>query len=136
MLLIALIACIIMSTGSFAWGYWQAGYEEASRWIIVFGIVWLLAQWRRWKWFSAPAVLIALLLAMYGIWFKFIYGLMFSGVVFGVFAWDLSDFQQKLKLLSPREDVHGMTVRHLLRVGMLVLASLLITAILLSSGKR
>jgi len=127
------VVCIIISTGSFAWGYWLAGYEEASRWIIAFGVLWLASHWRKWKWFSASAVFISLILAAFGIWFEFTSGWMLGGAAFGVFAWNLTEFQQKIKLLPPREDVKGMTRRHLLRIGLLALGTILI-AILLGLG--
>lgn len=130
MILIALIICIVIMAGSLTWGYWLAGYEEAARCIILFGILWIIAQWRRWKWFSAPAVFLALLLAAYGIWFEFHPSWMFNGASFAVFAWNLIDFQQKLKLLSPREDIKGMTRRHLLRVGLLAASGIFVIFVL------
>ncbi|MEN9562314.1 MAG: hypothetical protein RIR73_558, partial [Chloroflexota bacterium] len=108
------------------WGYWLAGYENATEWILAFGIFWLVSLWRKWKWFSAPAVLISLGLAAFGVWFKFIPGLMFSGAVFALFAWHLTEFRQKLKFLPPREDAKGMTRRHLIRIGILAAGAVMI----------
>ena len=130
MLFIVLIVCILMSTGLFVWGYTQAGYEEAARWFIAFGAFWLLAEWRKWKWFSAPAVLFGLFLAGYGVWFKFVSGLMFSGAVFSVLAWNITEFQEKLRLLPQREDKQGMAKRHLIRLGTLSLGTVLIAFLL------
>lgn len=130
LIIIALVICIIISSASFAWGYWQAGYENAVDWIVAFGAFWLVSQWRKWKWFSAPAVLISLGLAVFGVWFKFTPGLMFSGAVFGFFAWSLTEFLQKIKFLPPREDAKGMTRRHLIRIGILTVGAVVITFIL------
>ncbi|MBI3168619.1 MAG: hypothetical protein HYZ22_09085 [Chloroflexi bacterium] len=130
MILFVLIVCIIVSTGSFTWGYWQAGYEEAARWIATFGVFWLAAHWRKWKWFFAPAVFLTLFLAVFGVWYEFVPGLMFNGAVFALFAWDLTEFRQKLKLLSPREDAKGMSRRHLVRVGFLAAGAVLIAFVL------
>lgn len=124
----------MISTSSFAWGYWQAGLEGAARWIVVFGTVWLLAQWRKWREFSIPAVFLALILAAYGVWYKFVPGLMFSGAVFGVLAWNLNEFQRKLRMLPQREDKAGMTRRHLIRIGLLSVGSILI-ALFLGIGR-
>ena len=41
---------------------------------------------------------------------------MFSGAAFAFFAWDLTEFQQRLKRLPPRDDVDGMLRRHLIRI--------------------
>lgn len=130
MILFALVVCIVVSTASFAWGYWQAGYERAAYWIMGFGIFWLAAHWRKWKWFFAPAVFISLALAAFGVWYEFTPGLMFNGAAFGIFAWNLTEFREKLKLLPPREDKKGMTSRYLIRVGLLALGSLFVTALL------
>jgi hypothetical protein len=130
LILIALIACIIISTGSFAWGYWLAGYEEASRWLIAFGVLWLVAHWLKWKWFSALAVLVSLTLAVYGIWFELTPGWMFSGAVFALFAWDLVEFQHKLKRLPSREDKNGMKRRHLIRIVILAAVAIGVALVL------
>ncbi len=130
MIIPVLVVCILISNSSFAWGYWQAGYENAVNWIIAFGFFWLVSLWRKWKWFSAPAVLISLGLAVFGVWFKFIPGLMFSGAVFGFLAWNLTEFRQKLKTLYPREDAKGMTRRQLIRIGILAAGAVVITLIL------
>lgn len=126
MIIIALVLCIIISTGSFVWGYCLAGYDEASRWIIAFGVFWLASHWRKWKWFFAPAVFMTLLLAAYGVWFEFQPAWMLSGAAFAVFAWNLTEFQRKLGMLPAREDKAGMTRRHLLRIGLLALGTILI----------
>jgi len=127
---IVFLILIVLSTGSFAWGYEQAGYENASVWIIVFGAFRLLAQWRKWKWLPAPAVFISLFLAAYGVWFKFAPGLMFSGLIFSVLSWSLTEFQQKLRMLPQREDKAGMTRRHIIRVGFLSVGAILIALLL------
>lgn len=134
MIAFVLVLCILISSGSFAWGYWQAGYENAAGWIVAFGALWLVSQWRAWKWVSAPAALMALGLAAFGVWFKFPPGWMFSGAVFGFFAWSLSEFRQKLKTLYPREDAKGMTRRHLTRIGLLA-AGAVVIALILGLGK-
>ena len=130
MIIIALVICILISVSSFAWGYWLAGYENAAAWIAAFGVFWLVSQWRAWKWVSAPAVLMALGLAAFGVWYKFTPGWMFSGAVFGFLASNLSEFQQKLKFLYPREDARGMTRRHLIRIGLLAMGAVVIALIL------
>jgi purine-cytosine permease-like protein len=71
-----------------------------------------------------------LFLAVFGVWFEIVPGLMFSGAAFGFFALNLTEFQQKLKRLLPREDGKGMTRRHLIRIGFLSLGAILITLIL------
>lgn len=123
MIRIALIASIVISTVSFAWGYWQAGFEGTA-WISGFGIFWLLAYWRKWRWFSVPAVFASLFLAALGIWLERHPGWMFNGAVFAIFAYDLVEFQRKLNALPEREDVPGKTRRHILRISLMAAAGL------------
>lgn len=130
LIITVLVICILISSSSFAWGYWLAGYENAAEWIMALGFFWLVSLWRKWKWFSAPVVLISLGLAAFGVWFKFIPGLMFSGAVFGLFAWNLTEFRQKIRFLPPREDAKGMTRRHLIRIGILAAGAVVIAFVL------
>jgi hypothetical protein len=133
LLLFALVACIIVSVGSFAWGYHLAGYDGLVRWLILFGVVWLASSWFKWRWFPAPAVLFALGLASFGVWFEFGGGWMFNGAVFALFAWNLSEFERKLKFLPSREqgEIPGRTRRHVLRISLLVLVGFVFETIFL-----
>ncbi len=121
---------IIISFSSLAWGYQQAGYETTQRWILALGFFWLLALWRRWKFFHAPAALLTIAWAIYGVWFKFASGLMFSGALFGVFVWDLSELREKLKHLSARDDAKGVERRHLIRIVLLSFGGILLALLL------
>lgn len=123
MIRIALIASIVVSIGSFAWGYWQAGFEAAVRWISIFGLFWLLAYWRKWRWFPVPAVFASLLLAAFGVWFEFHSGWMFNGAAFALIAYDLGEFERKLAVLPPHDDIPGRTRRHLTRIALLALCA-------------
>lgn len=130
MLLIAFVSCVLLSTASFAWGYQRAGYEGVVNWIIAFGIGWLASAYFRWRWFSIIAVLAALTLAAFGIWFGFTPGWLFMGAVFALFAYDLTEFQERLKALPTREDIAGRTRRRLIRIGFLVSVGLILMFLL------
>lgn len=119
---------MILSTGSFAWGYFQAGFDEAARWIMAIGVFWLVAVWQKWRWVSSVIVLLALGGALFGLWFNFIAGWMFSGMILVLFAWDLTEFQRKMKFMPKREDVKGMERRHLARISFLALMGMLIAS--------
>ncbi|MDP1713581.1 MAG: hypothetical protein Q8L41_02455 [Anaerolineales bacterium] len=128
----ALGLSIIISIASLAWGYAEAGFDAISTWIIFFGLLWLYLQWRGWNWFSSLGLLLAILAAMIGLWLNFMFEWIFSGAVFALFAWDLTDFRQKLHFMSSREDIKGMERRHIARLYMLTLAGLILTSIMLS----
>jgi hypothetical protein len=126
LIIISLIFSMIVSIGSFAWGFFQAGFEELTLWMIAFGIFWTAAQWQKWRWVSSVWVVCAVLIAIVSLWFNVTFGWMFSGALFALFAWDLTDFREKIKNLPPREDAQGLTRRHLLRIGLLAVGGLLI----------
>jgi hypothetical protein len=126
MVIISLIISILASIGSFAWGYWQAGFESTAQWMLAFGAFWLFAHWQKWRWVASVWVVLAVLLGIVSVWWNVTFGWVLSGAMFAVFAWDLTEFQEKLKQLPPREDARGMTRRHLLRIGLLAKGALLI----------
>ncbi|MBL8092310.1 MAG: hypothetical protein JNJ43_18400, partial [Anaerolineales bacterium] len=126
MILFSIIISIFLSTASFAWGYFQAGFENIAKYIIVFGILWLISRWRKWRWFSSLALFISLFLSIFGLWFDLPLVWMFSGAIFALIAWDLNQFQEKLSLLPDREDKKGMTRRRLIRISILALVGLTI----------
>lgn len=132
MILAALIVSIVISAASFAYGYSTAGHQVVARWVAVFGVVWLVSHWRKWRWFPTPAIFISLLLAAFGVWFEFHYGWMFSGAAFALIAYDLGEFGRKLGAMPPNEDIPGMARRHLIRIGILALCAALIS--LLAAG--
>lgn len=120
----ALVSSIIISTGSLAWGYASTGLETVPRWMIVFGALWLVSQWRGWKWFSPLGLFLAMLFAGIGLWMSFPIGWMFSGAIFALFAWDMTELRQKLHFMTSRDDVKGMARRHITRVSFLALGGL------------
>ncbi|MCL4275176.1 MAG: hypothetical protein KJZ77_15005 [Anaerolineales bacterium] len=121
---------MMISIGAFAWGYWQVGFESLARWVVAFGVFWIVAQWQRWRWVSSVWTVSAVLLAIFGLWFNLNLGWMFSGALFALFAWDLTEFRRKLKQLSPRDDARGMERRHILRIGFLSAGGILIALLL------
>lgn len=124
MILISIIFSILLSTASFAWEYFQAGYENVAKYIIAFGVLWLISHWQRWRWFPTVALIFSVLLAVFGLWFDLQLFWMFSGAIFALIAWDLNQFQMRLKFLPEREDKKGMTRRRLIRIGVLVVVGL------------
>ena len=117
MTIAALILSILMGSGSLAYGYSQAGLTDPARWFVWLGIVWLLAHWRKYYWFSSVALLITLGAAAFGVWFEFTTIWMLLGALGGLLGWDLSDFARRLSYAAPTDDARGMERRHLERAG-------------------
>lgn len=130
MAIIAMILSILIGTGSLAYGYWQVGYTSPARWLVLMGVVWLLAHWRKYYWFSSVALLLTIFAAGLGVWRSFPTVWMLLGALGGLLGWDLSDFVRRLSYAAPTDDVKSMEQHHLARVG--VVALLGITLALLS----
>lgn len=122
MTLFALLFSIVMGTGSLAWGYAQVGLPYLSRWIIIFGAVWLIAVWQRWRWFAYVGLTFNFLAAALGLWFlNFPPGWMFAGAIGGLLAWDLTSFLHRLHFSASDEERRVVENRHLFRIAFLAL---------------
>jgi hypothetical protein len=114
--LVAFILSVMLGTGSLAYGYSQMGLSEPARWFVLLGIIWLLAHWRKYYWFSSVALFVVLIAAAFGIWVEFATIWMLLGALGGLLGWDLSDFARRLSYAAPTDDIVGMERRHLARV--------------------
>jgi len=108
---------VVLGTGSLAFGYLQAGVPDTARWCVLFGIMWILAHLRKYYWFSALGLFLAIIAAAYGVWNSFTTIWMLLGALGGLLGWDLSDFARRLSYAAPTDDVVGMERRHLERAG-------------------
>ncbi|HAV75759.1 MAG TPA: hypothetical protein DCX53_00230 [Anaerolineae bacterium] len=117
MSIVAFIFSVLLGTSSLAYGYMQAGLSNPARWVILIGIVWLLAHWRRLYWFSSVALFLAIIAAGFGVWSEFPTVWMLLGALGGLLGWDLSDFSRRLSYAAPTDDIQGMERRHLARLG-------------------
>jgi len=117
MTIVAMILSIILGTGSLAYGYSQAGMPDPARWCVLLGIVWILAHWRKYYWFSGLGLLLTLAAAAYGVWHQFTTIWMLLSALGGLLGWDLSDFAMRLSYAAPTDDIQGMERRHLERAG-------------------
>jgi len=124
MTIIAMILSIILGTGSLAYGYSLVGFADPIRWIVLLGVLWLAAHWRKYYWFSPVALFLTLFAAAYGIWHEFPTMWMLLGALGGLLGWDLSDFARRLGYAAPTDDVKDMERHHLARVGVVAVLGL------------
>ena len=117
MTVVAFLLSVILGAGSLAYGYWQMGLTNPTRWFVLLGLLWLLAQWRKYYWFSSLALFILIIAAAYGVWVEFPTIWMLLGALGGLLGWDLSDFARRLSYAAGTDDVAGMERHHLARVG-------------------
>lgn len=131
MSIIALLFSIIISTGSLAGGYAGTGLHRLVSWIIAFGILWLISHWQKWRWFPPLGLFFSLLFAVLGLSLSFPIGWMFSGAIFALVAWDMSELRKRLRTMPSREDVRGVERRHVARISFLALGGLLFASFLI-----
>lgn len=129
MTVIALVSSIFISMGSLAWGFAEAGFVIFARWILILGVVWLFTTWRGWGWVSSPALLFAVLASALGLWFGLTPGWMFSGGIFALFAWDMTDFRRRMSSIAADDNARGMERRHIARISLLSLIGLFLASI-------
>lgn len=120
----AILLSILFAVFSFAWAYFQADYENTAKSILIFGVFWFIALWKRWRWFPTLALSLGFCLAIFGLINDLSLVWMVSGAIFALIAWDLNQFQIRLNLLPDREDKQGMTRRRLIRIVFLVVIGL------------
>ena len=129
MTLVALLSSIVICSASLAWGFAQSGFISFSTWILILGAGWLLAIWQRWYWYSSFALLVFTILSALGLWYGFIPGWLFAGGIFALFAWDMTDFRQRLAVKPKNDNTRGIERRHLARISLLAFIGLFLASI-------
>ncbi len=127
---IALSISIILGTGFIARGWNLAGLDNFALWFIALGVIWLVAQYNHWDWFSAATLIVVMLSACMGLWMDFHAGWLIAGSIFCLIAWDLTEFRRQLPA-RPKADLSGIEQRHIARLSFLVLAGLTFATLLL-----
>ena len=119
---LALVASIVLGTGSLAWGYVGVGLPQLARWIVIFGAVWLAAVWQRWRWFAYVGLALDFLAAALGLWFlNFPPGWMFAGAILALLAWDLTNFRYRQTFAASDAERRPVELRHLLRLSIIAI---------------
>jgi hypothetical protein len=114
---VAFYACLGVSLASLAWGYLMGKYWIALPVLLALGILWLVAQRQHWNWVPALGLALIALAAVVGLLLKLPIILMMVGAVCGLLAWDLSDFNRRLYLAAPGDNVLILEQRHLTWLG-------------------
>ena len=121
MIIFAFAFSVLMGVGSLAFAYNQAGYEIFARWLVAFGILWLVTIWQRWSWVSSIGIFVLVAMAGYGLWIDLSPGWMLTATLGGLFAWDLTEFMRRLRVAPKSEDLPGLERRHLARLTIVAL---------------
>ncbi len=133
---ILLVIDIILSSASLAWGYYAAGWTSLAIWLVIPGITWVVATWRRADWAASVELIFAVLAAGLGLLLGALPGWMLAGSFFALIAWDLTAFRERLSLASFEDDLAGIERRHLLRLSLLALAAMVLSSIALFANLK
>jgi hypothetical protein len=127
---LTLFASLILGAFCLAWGYGQVGLGQFVRWILILEAIWLIAAWRRWRWFSYIGITFNLTAAALGLWFlNFAPGWMFAGAICGLVCWDLTYFQLRLRFAATDEERRHAELRHLQRISSVALLGFLLASL-------
>ena len=130
MTLFALLFSILFGLGSLAFGYHLAGFAQFVRWIIFFGVLWLVTIWQRWRWFATIGLLFNLLFSALGLWlFNFPPGWMFAGAIGGLLAFDLTHFRDRVRFIASAEERRGLETRHLIQITFLTILGMTLASL-------
>jgi hypothetical protein len=128
--LAALVTSIILGGGSLAWGFVGMGLVSLARWILAFAAGWLVAVWQRWRWFSYVGLVVYFAAAALGLWFlDFPPGWMFAGAIFGLLAWDLTNFRHRQRFAANDAERRSVELRHLLGLSFVTMLGFVLSSL-------
>jgi hypothetical protein len=113
---IGLMISLLVGCGALVRAYSQSSLGGGAPFLWMLGIIWLIAYWRRWRWFAGIGLLTLIALAAHGLWISLSPGLMILGALGAVSAWDLQEFKHRLRYALPTEDTRGLERRHISRL--------------------
>ncbi len=132
----AFFVSVLLGVGCLAFAYANAGLEQVSRLLLIFGALWLLAGWRGWNWLSSLSFLSLLALSGFGLWIGLPPAWMLAGALGGLFALDLADFMRRMRFalkkqaLEQYDELKSVERSHLIRLALVALMGILLTGLL------
>jgi hypothetical protein len=114
-----LYICTLLSTAMIAAGFYGAGMINQTFGLVVFGLAWMAGQ-HKWIWIASLGLGVMTLAAVIGLLYHLPAPLMIGGFLCAFIAWDLSDFNSRVKLASKDDDHGRLTQLHILRLGMVI----------------
>jgi hypothetical protein len=111
--------CILAGMITLIAGYYPSSLSPVAIGGLVFGLLWLVSQWRDWSWAASLGFFAFILAAGIGVWIRLNPILMAFSVFASLLAWDLSDFSHRLRRAALEDDVSTLEKKHLVRLASL-----------------
>lgn len=125
----AILLSIVAATGIIAYGMIDHGWLSRGLLAIAIGIVWLVIYLRKMKDIAGWTFFIFGTMPALAIWVGVERGLAFAGMVFALIAWDLIDFEVRLKAVHHSQDARQIELAHFTRLGIIIGVSLFVALI-------
>jgi hypothetical protein len=90
--------------------------------LILAGITWVVGQ-IKWTWIGSLGFAMVTIAAVLGIFLNFPVMPNIAGIMFAFIAWDLAEFNSRLKQAAKHDDMKSIERRHLIRLGLILAAS-------------
>jgi hypothetical protein len=124
----ALSICIGLATGALALGCGTGGLWAQTALVLATGGLWLLGQWRRWRWTPSVALVLLVSAAADGILEGMPAGWMLCGTVAALAAWDLDHYALRRDGVARVDRARESEVGHLRRLSIVSGLGLLLAA--------
>ncbi len=124
MAFIAQFIALIIGTGALAWAYYDAGGVFPALGLVLLGLFWTLGLSQHWTWVPALGLFLLTAAAGAGLWLDLPFGWMLAGVLGALLAYDLADFNRRLRFASKGDNATLLERAHLFRLAILLFIGL------------
>jgi hypothetical protein len=104
-------------------GFFSEGFINPALGLMVFGVVWIIVQ-NKWVWIASVGISVMAIAAIVGVYFNLSTLFTAGGALFAFIAWDLAEFNSRLRRASKEDDVRGLSKSHFYRLGGILLAAI------------
>jgi len=122
----------VLSIGLLAAAYFLNSLVWPAAGLLGLGILWIVGLVLRWDWVSPLGLFAAFGAAALGLFLGHSMLLLIASAIFALLAWDLAEFNIRLRKASPKDDIASLEKHHLFRLAIIVLAGGALSAVALT----
>jgi hypothetical protein len=112
------LAAFGVAAGLVSAAFFTGGFPWPGAACLLLFVVWIAALWRGWDWFHTPGLMLIFGLIAAGLFLDLEPALLYPGALLSLGGWDLANFDARLRLAGPADDLAGLQKRHLRRLGL------------------